>query len=117
MGKVRLVIWAWMVLVVPALFFGTSMAGAATLVWNASSGTVDGYVVYWGTNASDRSNSTDVGNSTLYDLDNLPLSEGVTYYLSVAAYNAAGESPPCAPVVYIPGDNTPPLPPLGLTTE
>ena len=92
-------------------------SSAATLVWDASSGTVDGYRVYWSTNSSDRSNSTDVGNTTQYNLNNLPLSEGVTYYICVSAYNTDGESPPCAPVVFTPGDNTPPLPPLGLTTE
>ena len=92
-------------------------SSAATLVWDASSGTVDGYKVYWGINSSDQSNSTDVGNVTQYNLDNLPLSEGVTYYIFVSAYNEAGESSPCAPVVFTPGDNTPPVPPVGLTTE
>jgi hypothetical protein len=90
---------------------------AATLVWDASSGTVEGYNVYYGTNPGDRSNFRDAGNTTQLDLNNLPLSEGVTYYLCVSAYNSAGESPPCAPVVFTPGDNTPPLPPIGLTTE
>jgi hypothetical protein len=90
---------------------------AETLVWDASSGTVDGYNVYYGTNPSDQSNYRDVGNTTQLDLNNLPLSDGVTYYLSVSAYNSAGESPPCSPVVFTPGDNTPPLPPIGLTTE
>jgi hypothetical protein len=93
------------------------MIQAETLVWDASSGTVDGYNVYYGTNHSDHSNYRDVGNTTQLDLNNLPLSEGVTYYLCVSAYNSAGESPPCAPVVFTPGDNTPPLPPIGLTTE
>ena len=92
-------------------------SSAATLVWNASSGTVDGYKVYWGINSSDQSNSTDVGNVTQYNLNNLPLSEGVTYYLFVSAYNEAGESSPCTPVVFTPGDNTPPAPPAGLSTE
>jgi len=99
------------------LLISPAMIQAETLVWDASSGTVDGYNVYYGTNPSDHSNYRDVGNTTQLDLNNLPLSEGVTYYLCVSAYNSAGESPPCAPVVFTPGDNTPPLPPIGLTTE
>jgi len=58
-----------------------------------------------------------MGNITHCDLNSLPLSEGIPYYLCVSAYNAAVESPPCAPVVFTPGDNTPTLPPVGLTTE
>lgn len=117
MGKVRLSIWALMVLVVPALFLGAPMVDAATLVWDASSGTVEGYRVHYGTSSGNPSSSVDVGSTTQYDLNNLPLSEGVTYYICVSAYNTAGESQPCAPVAFTPGDNTPPLPPLGLTTE
>ena len=98
------------------LFIPTA-SSAATLVWDASSGTVDGYRVYWSTNSSEQSNSTDVGNVTQYDLSKLPLLEGVTYYLGVSAYNAAGESQPCTPVTFTPGDNTPPLPPIGLTSD
>jgi hypothetical protein len=99
------------------LFAYPAASAAKTLVWNASSGSVDGYIVYWGTSAKDRSNSRDVGANMQYNLDSLPLSEGVTYYLCVSAYNKAGRSAPCAPVVYTPGDNTPPSPPIGLSTE
>lgn len=90
---------------------------AETLFWGTSSGTVDGYNVYYGTTHSDRSNYRDVGNTTQLNLNDLPLSEGSTYYLSVSSYNSAGESSPCAPVVFTPGDNTPPAPPNGLTTQ
>jgi hypothetical protein len=100
-----------------SLLISPAVIEAETLAWDASSGTVEGYNVYYGTNPSDRSNHRDVGNTTQLDLNNLPLSDGVTYYLCVSAYNSAGESPPCAPVVFTPGDNTPPLPPIGLTTE
>lgn len=93
------------------------VATAAALVWDESSGTVAGYIVYWGTHPSDRSNSRDVGNNTRYDLANIILEEGVTYYLCVSAYNEAGESPPCMPVVFTPGDTTPPTAPIGLTTN
>ncbi|MBC2736874.1 MAG: fibronectin type III domain-containing protein [Desulfobacteraceae bacterium] len=99
------------------LLVSPAVIQAETLVWDASSGTVEGYNVYYGTTPSDQSAYRDVGNTTQLDLNNLPLSEGVTYYLCVSAYNSVGESPPCAPVVFTPGDNTPPLPPIGLTTE
>ena len=90
---------------------------ADTLVWDASSGQVDGYRVHWGTSKSSQPNNRDVGGTTRFDLDKLPLSEGVTYYLSVSAYNKAGESPPCDPIAFIPGDNTPPAPPRGLWAD
>jgi hypothetical protein len=90
---------------------------AETLVWDASSGQVDGYKIHWGTRKSSQPNTRDVGNKTRYDLNKLPLSEGATYYLSVSAYNQAGESPPCEPVVFTPGDNTPPAPPVGLSAD
>ena len=117
MRKVMQAIAMWIMLFVMALFAAPAISKAETLVWDASSGIVEGYNVYYGTSPSDQSNYRDVGNTTQLDLNNLPLSDGVTYYLCVSAYNSAGESPPCAPVVFTPGDNTPPLPPIGLTTE
>ena len=100
-------IWACVLIAWPKLCL------AETLVWSPSSGNVDGYNVYYGTSPGDQSSSVDAGNATQYDLNNLPLSEGVTYYICVSAYNTAGESPPCPPVVFTPGDSTPPAPPLG----
>jgi hypothetical protein len=94
-----------------------SMSFAATLVWDPSRGVVDGYIVHWGTNRYSPSEKVDVGPRAAYNLDRLPLSEGVTYYISVSAYNAAGESDRCPPVVYTPGDNTPPAPPVGLRAD
>ena len=117
MGKCWEMIIAGLIWFFLAFFFTPAAVSAKTLVWDASSGAVDGYHVYYGTTPSDQSNYRDVGNVTQLDLNNLPLSEGVTYYLCVSAYNAAGKSPPCAPVVFTPGDNTPPIPPVGLTKE
>jgi hypothetical protein len=94
-----------------------SVGSAATLVWDASTGTVDGYNVYYGTSAISPSESVNVGNVTQYSIDSLPLSENVQYYFCVSAYNTAGESDPCAPVAYTPGDTTPPQPPVGLVAE
>ena len=97
-------------------FYMMSVSYAAKLIWDASSGTVDGYKVYYGTTATP-SNSKTVGNVTSYNLDNLPLSENVQYYLTLTAYNSAGESAPSLPVIYTPGDSTPPFPPSGLTAK
>jgi hypothetical protein len=100
-----------------AVFITPPLIHAATLVWEPSRGVVDGYIVYWGTDPGNTINSIDVGPRAAYNLDLLPLSEGVTYYISLSAYNSAGESARCTPVVFIPGDNTPPAPPVGLMTE
>ena len=104
---------------VTLLFFSAavSLATAATLAWDSSSGTVDGYKVYYGTNASNPSKSIDVGNATQYDIDKLPLTENTQYFFCVSAYNTAGESNPCPPVAYTPADTTPPAPPIGLMAE
>jgi len=102
---------AFLTIIVP------SSSYAATLVWDPSRGVVDGYIVYWGTNNDSPNENIDVGPRAAYNLDRLPLSEGITYYISVSAYNSAGESARCAPVVFTPGDNTPPARPLGLVAE
>jgi len=94
-----------------------SLSFAETLVWGSSKGAIDGYKVYWGTNRDNPTNSIDVGHRASYHLDNLPLSDGVTHYISVSAYNSAGESPRCAPVAFTPGDKMPPEAPRGLIVE
>jgi hypothetical protein len=106
-----------MAMIAALIFLFPFGASAESLVWNASTGAVDGYIVYWGNNPNAPDNSHDVGNTLRFQLDSLGMAEGVTYYLQVTAYNAAGESQPCSPVVYTPGDNTPPLPPIGLSTQ
>ena len=98
-------------------FVMISSSSAATLLWNESSGTVDGYKVHYGTSSSNPTNTIDVGDTTQYNIDALPLSENTQYYFCVSAYNTAGESDPCAPVAYTPADTTPPSPPVGLTAE
>ena len=98
-------------------FIMISVVSAATLVWDQSSGTVDGYKVYYGTSSTNPSNNIDVGDTTQYDIDALSLSENTQYYFCVSAYNTAGESAPCAPVAFTPADTTPPSPPVGLTAE
>lgn len=94
-----------------------AFASAATLVWNPSSGTVDGYRVHYGTSIGNPTGSVDVGDTTQYSIDTLPLSENTQYFFCISAYNTAGESDPCAPVAYTPADTTPPVPPVGLVVE
>ena len=105
------------VLVLVMAFTIVSVGSAATLVWDASSGTVDGYNVHYGTSPTNHPNTVDVGSTTQYAIDTLPLSENTQYYFCVSAYNSAGESGRCAPVAYTPADSTPPAPPVGLSAE
>lgn len=100
-----------------AIFAVATMSSAATLMWDQSSGTVDGYNVYYGTNPNSPGQPIDVGNTTQFSIDSLPLTENVQYYFCVSAYNTAGESPPCSPVAYTPADTTPPMPPVNLTAQ
>jgi hypothetical protein len=94
-----------------------SSGHAATLHWDASSGVVEGYIIYWGTDSEMPEHSLDVKGRTAFHLSRLPLSEGVTYFFSVSAYNSVGESARCDPVEFKPQDITPPLPPVGLTAN
>jgi len=83
------------------LLFGMSFAQttATKLVWDASSGVVDGYKVYVGTQSG---NYTIVKNTTTrqYLLSDLGLTEGTTYYAVVKGYNIVGESMPSNEVVF-----------------
>jgi hypothetical protein len=94
-----------------------SSAAAATLMWDSGGGLTDGYKVYYGTSASDPSQTIDVGNVTQYSIDHLPLNENVEYFFGVSAYNVTGESPRSQSVSYTPADNTPPSPPAGLRVD
>lgn len=87
---------------------------ADTLHWTPSKGKVDGYKIYWGQNKKRPAKSRKVGKRVAYNLNKLPLKEGVTYHISVSAYNSAGESKRSNSVVYTQGDNTPPAPPQDL---
>jgi len=90
--------------------FVVNPAIGATLVWDPVQ-SAQGYRVHWGTSQGTYPNSVDAGGATQYPLDSLPLADSTMYYLTVTAYNAAGESGYSTPVRYSPGDNTPPLPP------
>jgi hypothetical protein len=91
---------------------------AGTLMWNPSTGTVQGYRVYYGTaSGGPYPNSANAGTATSYVLNNLPLQEKTTYYFVVRAYNQAGESANSNQVLQTVPDSTPPAPPKGVTVN
>jgi hypothetical protein len=104
-----LVFLAW---IVPGVVFAE-----AKLVWDASSGEVTGYRVYYGLSQGSHPNSRDVGNVTECLLSNLPLEENKTYYFVTRAYNGAGESGDSNEVSWQAPDMTAPLPPQGVTAQ
>jgi hypothetical protein len=81
--------------------FGLLIAPAAasaeqvTLAWDPSpDASVTGYVVYFGTASGVYSSSVDVLNQTRHIFESL--TDGVTYYFVVRAYNAAGDFSPAS---------------------
>jgi hypothetical protein len=87
------------------------------LVWDASSGDVTGYRVYYGLSQGSHPNSQSVGNVTEYPLSGLSLEESRTYYFVVRAYNGAGESGDSNEISWLALDRTPPSPPQGVTAQ
>lgn len=80
------------------LLFPVGSSFGVELVWDASTGIVNGYRVFYtdGTNNW----SKDVGNTTSVNIDDLYLDVGVEYSFEVRAYNAVGHSPPSNIVTY-----------------
>jgi hypothetical protein len=85
------------------------------LAWNASSGEVTGYKVYYGTTQGSYNQNKNVGKVTQYPLSSMPLTEKQTYYFVTRAYNAAGESGNSNVVSWTVPDYTAPMPPQGIT--
>jgi Fibronectin type III domain len=90
---------------------------APMLAWEASSGEVTGYKVYYGTAQGTYNQNKNVGNVTQYSLSSLPLTEKQTYYFVARAYNAAGESGNSNMVSWTVPDYTAPMPPQGITVK
>jgi len=98
-------------LAILALSFAVTTS-AATLVWDASTGVVEGYVVYYG--AGDMSTPIDrddpavgvynvAGDTTrVENIETLfSIPPGTAAWFAVSAWNATGESLPCAPVDFL----------------
>jgi hypothetical protein len=66
----------------------SAQAWQVTLAWNASSGPVAGYRVYYGAASGHYTSNANAGNTTTYTATRL--AEGVTYYFAVKAYDSAG---------------------------
>jgi hypothetical protein len=91
---------------------------APMLAWDASSGEVTGYKIYYGTAQGALNQSQGVGNVTQYPLLSLPsLTEKQTYFFAARAYNAAGESGNSNIVSWTVPDSTAPMPPQGITVK
>ncbi|MFZ0448420.1 MAG: fibronectin type III domain-containing protein [Desulfatiglandaceae bacterium] len=95
----------------------TMVMAEPTLAWDASSGDVTGYRIYFGQTQGSHPNSKDVGNVTQYLLSRLMLEENKTYYFVARAYNGAGESGDSNEVSWLVPDMTAPLPPQGVTAQ
>jgi len=68
-----------------------SVGHGAVLTWDRNSeGDLAGYRIYYGYSSGDYSNSIDLGKSTKCELSLLNLAEKVTYYISITAYDIAG---------------------------
>lgn len=108
-GILTVILFAWVV-------SGAALADPR-LVWDASSGEVTGYRVYYGLSQGSHPNNQSVGKVTEYALSGLPLEESRTYYFVVRAFNGAGESGDSNEISWLVSDRTPPSPPQGVTAE
>lgn len=84
----RVLIALIMVLMVPAL------AISAKLTWDHDGANTEGYRLYYGFAADGYPYSKDLGKPTgnEYPMEQLNLNPGQTYYMTLTAYNEAGES-------------------------
>ena len=83
------------------VLFITVPAFAASLVWDASTGQVNGYIVYFGPTSGDHAQyHYDNGTDTSCDMSNLNLVPGIDYTFTVRAWNTAGESGDSNSVTY-----------------
>ncbi|MFH2066081.1 MAG: fibronectin type III domain-containing protein [Pseudomonadota bacterium] len=86
------------------------------MTWNQNAEEVTGYRIYYSQVTGVYSDYVEIASNS-YALSSLPSTEGVTYYLVVRAYNAAGESENSNEIIYTAPDNTPPAQPQGLSAN
>ncbi len=97
------------------LFFSGVAFAEPLLQWDASSGDVTGYRVYYGTVSGGPYTASYAVETTSCSLYSLPLQQNVTYYFVVRAYNDGGESGNSDEVSWVMPDATPPASPQGLS--
>ena len=73
-------------------------APQATIAWNADSGTVAGYDVYYGLSTGNYTTTVNAGNNTTTTLQNL---SSPTYYIAVTAYDSSGNQSGFSPELAI----------------
>ena len=94
-----------------------SVFAESKLVWNASSGVVTGYRIYFGPSVGNYPDFKEVGNVTEYPLSGLPLQERNSYFIIARAYNSAGESGDSNYVPWKVPDRTSPAPVQGVSVN
>ncbi len=92
----------------PTGLSGIAGNASAILSWNASSGATS-YNIYRST-TSGGEGTTPVGTSTTNSFTNTGLTNGTTYYFTVAAVNSAGTSAQSSEVTLTPTTSSPPPP-------
>jgi hypothetical protein len=70
----------------------------ATIAWNADTGAVAGYDVYWGTSSGNYTSNSKVGNVTTATLQNLT---SPAYYIAITAYDSSGDQSGYSPELII----------------
>lgn len=79
----------WLPLLILLLFHNTHVfAGQVTLAWDASSGPVAGYRLYYGQESGNYTSAIDAGIQTTYTV--VDLQDGVRYYFALKAYDSSG---------------------------
>ena len=98
-----------MVLMIVAMTPGLARAGQATLNWNANGESdLGGYYLHYGTQSGNYSQVVNVGNVTTHLLTSL--TDGISYYFSVRAYDLSENvSPYSAEVSMVVTDTIPPV--------
>ena len=99
---------ATLILTVTSLILTSSSFGAM-LSWNANSeADLAGYNLHYGTSSQNYSSVVDIGNVTYYNLNNLNLNEGLTYYMALTSYDTSvNESDLSEELDYFAGYETP----------
>ena len=79
--------FSWLILLL-VFMANSAFAGQVNLAWNASSGPVSGYKVYYGTASGNYTSNLNAGSATSATVASL--ADGSTYYFAVKAYDSTG---------------------------